>query len=218
MSDTFASIVPSGLPPTPAQPFPGMFLQPPQPALGPSVVIKFFTEVNPVTAQQLMQTLDTCVRQGVTEVLLLISSSGGSVHHGVSLYNWIRALPITVTTHNFGSVDSIALVLFAAGKRRLSVPHARFLLHGVTTGLPTVPGQMLQLGEDAMLLLLKNLRADQTNIAKIIAANSNRSESQIRSTMRAQTIVAPDALLKWNLVHGIADVKYPDAATLLAIQ
>src|SRR2546423_975100 len=78
MSNSSAS-VPSGMPPMPT-PFPVLV---PQPAaqLSPLVVIKFFTELNPATAQQLMQTLDACVRQGVTDVLLLISSAGGSVHH-----------------------------------------------------------------------------------------------------------------------------------------
>ena len=80
-------------------------------------MIKFFAELNPTTGTQLMQALDNCVRQGVKDVLLLISTPGGLVHHGVSLYNYIRGIKVNVVTHNFGSVDSVGVVLFAACRR-----------------------------------------------------------------------------------------------------
>lgn len=221
VSDTAASIVPSGVPPSPQQ-FPFQLLMPQQPQpemqLGATVVIKFFSEVNEATAKQLMQSLDLCVRQSVTDVLLLISSGGGSVHHGVSVYNYIRTVPFSVTTANFGSVDSIALVLFAAGKRRLSVPHARFLLHPVTTGLQSAPGQMLQLTEENLTVLLRGVRTDQANIAKIVAANSDRTAAQVLATMRATSILFPDDVKKWGLVHDITEITYPAGASLLTIQ
>jgi ATP-dependent protease ClpP protease subunit len=195
VTNTTSSTAQPGPQPAPTFPF-QIVVPPPAAQLSPTVVVKFFAEVNASSAQRLMQTLDTCVQQGVSEVLLLISSTGGDVHQGVSLYNYIRALPLTVTTHNFGSVDSIAVVIFAAGQRRLSVPQARFLLHGVATGLPApAPGQVIQLNDATIKLLQKSIRADQLNIAKIVAANSNRSVRQIQSAMNAQVFLAPASLL-----------------------
>ena len=95
-------------------------------------------------------------------------------------HNYNHTVPFTVTTANFGSVDSIALVLFAAGKRRLSVPHARFLLHPVTTGLQSAPGQMLQLTEDNLTVLLRGVRTDQ-------AEHREDRRCQLRPDRRARS-------------------------------
>lgn len=195
-------------------PFGGLVPTVPGTALVSPVVVKFFAEVNPNSTQQLMQALDLCVRQGVSEINLLISTSGGSVHHGVSLYNYIRGIPAKVTTHNFGAVDSIGLVLFASGSRRLSVPQARFMIHRVAAGI----GGPAQMGEDQLVQLLKSLQADEKNIARIIAENSNRTVDQVLASMKEQATLFPDELQKWGLVHDIANVSISTEASLLTIQ
>ena len=95
------------------------------------VVIRFFAPVVDVTINALMSAIDQKTNQGARDFIILISSPGGSVMHGLSAYNYLKGLPATITTHNFGSVDSIGIVLYCAGSRRLSVPQARFLFHGV---------------------------------------------------------------------------------------
>ncbi len=100
-------------------------------------VIKFFAPVIDVTVNALLNTVDTKMQQGVTEVVLLISSPGGSVFHGLSAYNYLKGLPIKVTTHNFGSVDSIGVVLYCGGSERFSVPQARFLFPSWPTPRPS---------------------------------------------------------------------------------
>jgi ATP-dependent protease ClpP protease subunit len=95
------------------------------------VVIRFFAPVIDTTINALMGAVDQKMRQGTTEFIILISSPGGSVIHGLSAYNYLKGLPASITTHNFGSVDSIGIVIYCAGSRRLSVPQARFLFHGV---------------------------------------------------------------------------------------
>ncbi len=226
MTSVSASL-PPGVPPSqPPPPFPAILLQQAFPGLVPqppmtlssSVVIRYFAGVNAATASQLMQALDNCVRQGVTDVRLLISTQGGLVHEGISLYNFIRGIKakVNVVTHNFGSVDSIGVVLFAAGQTRRSVPQARFLVHRVANTI-TATGQLV-MGEDQLMQTLKSLQADQQNIARIIAANSNRSVSQVLATMKAQPTLFPDELKKWGLVHEIADIDFPPGADLLTIQ
>lgn len=96
------------------------------------VVIKFFAPVIDVTVNALMDAVDQKMKQGIKEFILVISSPGGSVFHGLSAYNYLKGLPVEITTHNFGSVDSIGIVLYCSGSKRLSVPQARFLLHGVS--------------------------------------------------------------------------------------
>ena len=96
------------------------------------------------------------MKQGVTNFIILISSPGGSVFHGLSAYNYLKGLPATITTHNFGSVDSIGVVLYCGGSKRLSVPQARFLLHGVSSNFE----QKVSLEDKQLDERLKGLRID----------------------------------------------------------
>jgi len=52
------------------------------------VVIKFFAPVNDVTINALMNGIDQKMKQGVTNFIILISSAGGPVFHGLSAYNY----------------------------------------------------------------------------------------------------------------------------------
>jgi ATP-dependent protease ClpP protease subunit len=95
------------------------------------VIIRFFAPVIDATINALMSAVDQKMKQGTKEFIILISSPGGSVIHGLSAYNYLKGLPASIATHNFGSVDSIGIVIYCAGSRRLSAPQARFLFHGV---------------------------------------------------------------------------------------
>ena len=89
----------------------------------------------PNTIKSLSQCLDQAILHRSEHIHLLISSGSGSVFHGISMYNYLKGLNINITTYNFGSADSIATVLFCAGKNRICVPNARFLIHPVSLNL-----------------------------------------------------------------------------------
>ena len=75
------------------------------------VVIRFFAPVIDTTVNTLLSAIDEKMKQGIRDFIILISSPGGSVIHGLSAYNYLKGLPAVITTHNFGSVDSIGIVL-----------------------------------------------------------------------------------------------------------
>jgi ATP-dependent protease ClpP protease subunit len=177
------------------------------------VVIKFFASVNPATGNQLMTAIDSCVRDGVREILLLISTAGGSVLHGVSIYNYLRMTSASVTTCNIGSVESIGLALYCAGSRRISARHARFLLHGVTATF----GGHVHLEEKQLEERLKSVRIDELTIARIVAANSQRSYRQVLRAMRNRTTLSPEQAVSWGLVHSIEELTLPEGASLVSI-
>lgn len=138
---------------------------------GKPTVIKFFAPVLEETIHALLNVVDDKMRQGAREFILLISSPGGDAFYGMSTYHYLRGLPITITTHNFGTVDSAAVVLYCCGSFRLSVPQAQFLLHGGSVAFPA--GETL--GESQLEEHLKEMRIDAENIASEIAANTGKS-------------------------------------------
>ena len=175
--------------------------------------IKFFAGVNQASISTLMTAVEQKLAQGASEVVLLVSSPGGSVFHGLSAYNFLKGIPAAVTTHNFGSVDSIGVVLFCAGQRRFSVPHARFLLHAVQTNFP----QGASLEEQQLEERLKGLRIDIENIAGVIAANTGRSEQAVTQDMLNRTTLNPEQAVDYGLVHEIREQLLPSGAELVSI-
>ncbi|MFC2045801.1 ClpP family protease [Chloroflexota bacterium] len=177
------------------------------------IVIRFFAPVIDVTINKLMQTIDQKMKEGATELVLLISSPGGTVLHGLSAYNYIKGLPLTITTHNFGSVDSIGVVLFCAGSKRLSVPQARFLLHGITAGFRNERLEESQLEER-----LKMIRIDIENVAKVIAANTGKAVEDISRAMLQRTTLNPDEAKSWGLVDEIRSELFEQGSEVISIQ
>lgn len=177
------------------------------------VVIRFFSPVVEGSINALMQAIDGQMRRGADEFILLISSPGGSVFHGLSAYNYLKGIPARITTHNFGSVDSIGVVLYCGGGTRLSVPQARFSLH-----TPMLTFQNASFEEPQLVEKLAQLRMDVENIAKVIAANTNRSEEQVIASMHDRRTLNPEEAVSWGLVDGIQAQLYPAGATVISIQ
>ena len=180
--------------------------------VGKTVVIKFFAPVIDVTINALMSAIDQSIKQGAARFVLLISSPGGSVFHGLSAYNYLRGLPVVITTHNFGSVDSIGVVLFCGGSERLSVPQARFLLHGVSAGF-----QKERLEEKQLEERLKGLKIDMENIAKVIAANTGKTVKDVTDAMLDRTTLNPEEAKAWGLVHEIKSELFEAGSEVISI-
>jgi len=178
------------------------------------IVIKFFAPVIGATINALMNAIDQKMKAGQKSFILLISSPGGSVFHGLSAYNYLKGIPADITTHNFGSVDSIGVVLYCGGKKRLSVPTARFLLHGVSAQFP----QPASLEEKQLEERLKGLRIDLQNIARVIAANTGKSQDEVFQAMLDRTTLNPEEAKSWGLVHEIEVELFPPGAEVISIQ
>lgn len=177
------------------------------------VVIKFFAPVIDITINALMNAIDQKMKQGVTNFIILISSPGGSVFHGLSAYNYLKGLPATITTHNFGSVDSIGVVLYCGGSKRLSVPQARFLLHGVSARFRNESLEEKQLEER-----LKGLKIDIENIAKVVAENTGKSVKDVTNAMLERTTLNPEEARSWGLVHEIKSELFEAGSEVISIQ
>ena len=175
--------------------------------------IRFMAPVNPQTTDTLIRAIDERLKQGYTKLHLLVSSPGGSVFHGISLYNYLKGIPIDVATYNFGSVDSIGVVLFCAGKERFSVPNARFLIHGVTMQISGA----ISLDEKRIDEMLKSIRIDKSNIASIIAETTNKTPKSIFDIIDERKTLNPIEAKKFGLVTDIKTELIPKGAELYTI-
>ncbi len=177
------------------------------------VIIKFFAPVIDVTVNALLNTVDQKLRMGIDEFKILISSPGGSVFHGLSAYNYLKGIPAKIITHNFGSVDSIGIVMFCAGDKRLSVPQARFLLHSVKSNFKNEALEEKQIEER-----LKSIKIDIENIAKVISENTIKSVEEVINAMSERTTLNPEEGKKWGLVDEINPDLFQKGSEIISIQ
>jgi len=177
-------------------------------------VIKFYTAVTEASIGTLMRTVDQKLAAGATHFTVLISTSGGSVFHGLTAYNYLKGIPARVTTHNIGSVDSIGVALYCAGQTRISVPQARFLMHPVSMNFR----EAASYEEPKLMELVKSLRVDMENCASVIAANTRQSKKQVLRAMLARQTLDPDTAFDWGLVHEIRQELFPEGTEVIPIQ
>ena len=135
------------------------------------------------------------------------------MYGGLLAYNFLKGAPIEITTHNINSCDSIGGVIFAAGARRLSVPHGRFLLHGAMANFPANTA----LSEIQLEERLNSMRIDADNIAGVLASATGKEESAIHEDLRQGKTLDPQQAVDYGLVHEIAEALYPAGAQVIRL-
>ena len=139
------------------------------------------------------------VNERVDTVHLLVHSPGGLIGDGIGIYNYLRKLPLNVETYNGGTVGSIAVLIFLAGKQRKASSTATFTLHRshFTANAPATT--------DTLEAVASALRIDDGRIEKILKEHIKLPVDQWELHEKADlTITATDAL-KYGLIHEISD-------------
>lgn len=175
--------------------------------------IRFMSPVAQDTADAFIRAIDQKLAKPIDRLHVMISSPGGSVFHGLSIHNLLKASPVPVATYNFGSVDSIGVVIFCAGSTRICVPHSRFLIHGVSMGLPA----NATFDEQELEEKLKLLRSDYGNIARVISDTTGKPQEDVVQRMNDRTTLTPEDALKYGLVTEIKAQLLPEGADMTMI-
>lgn len=175
--------------------------------------VSFSGPITLVSAQLLIAQLASLVSQGVSDVHLLISTPGGEVMSGITLYNTLKGLPFHLTTHNVGNVDSIGTAVFLAGERRLACAQATFMFHGV--GFGTNGPQQFQ--ERRLLEHLESLKADQGRINAILQERTKLTADECeRLTLQQQTKDASYAV-GHGIAHRMQAVQVPPGSRVVTV-
>jgi ATP-dependent Clp protease protease subunit len=166
------------------------------------------------TVQPLLRAVGERVSKGARSILLSITSPGGNIYWGVTAYNFLRGLGMEVITHNAGQVDSIAGVIYCAGRRRLSVSEGRFLIHGVSASFP---GTDPTIGEKDLRDRLTGLTKDRDSVASILAARTGKKLADVKQDMLDSTILTAEEAKEYGFVHEISDDIFDPAQEIVQI-
>ena len=178
-----------------------------------TVYISFSAEINPNTTESLIAAVANIANQRVRCIHLMLSTPGGSVMHGMNLYNVLRAFPVELITHNVGNVDSIGNAVFLAGQTRYACPHSTFMFHGV--GFDIQGGGRLE--EKNLRERLDTVLSDQQRIGSILEDRTQLTPEQIAALfLEAQTKDAAYAV-GCGIVNEVRDVQIPVGAPVVSL-
>jgi len=87
-------------------------------------------EINAESAGEFIKKIIELNRISIIEpIKVLITSGGGSIIHGLAMYDAIQSSKASVETYCIGSAYSMAAVLFASGHKRYILEHSNVMLH-----------------------------------------------------------------------------------------
>ena len=181
--------------------------------MGGTTYITYYDAINEQKAKALMALCaDVIATQKPDRLYFLFSSPGGSVSAGVTLFNYLRSLPVPIVMHNTGSVDSIAAVVFLAADERYANPHASFLLHGVKWGFP----QGANLDWPALQETVNSFKGDEARISGIITGRTQMSAEELERLYRQGDLVGPALAKEKGLIRDVLEAKVPSGTSLIS--
>jgi len=211
VDEIIAEESPPPLPPAP----------PPAPTSAPTMIqpqgqrpicISFSSPVNNQTTSAFMAMLAKAVNDGHDDLHLLLSSPGGGVADGITAYNFMRALPIKITTYNIGTVDSIGNVIFQGGRHRVANPTSRFMFHGVGFDVQQARFELKQLRERT-----QNIQNDQSMINEILVRHTNLSTEDVEKLFLEAAFINSRDAKERGLVDEVIDINLPPGMPILQL-
>jgi len=143
------------------------------------------------------------VNSGVKKMHLLIQSPGGTVGDGIAIYNYLRSLPIEIITYNGGSVMSIAVLVYLAGKVRKVSKAATFMIHRTAFTFNT-PATAEALKIRAEGLLIHDARSEA-----ILRQHIEMPAEKWHIHERGDLTLSADDSVKFGIAHEFADFLPP---------
>lgn len=137
------------------------------------------------------------IQQGHTDLHILVQSPGGATVDGVFLHNFIKSIPIPVTTYNLGHVGSAANLVYLAAADRVVADTATFMLHRVRAA-PTHDGTV-----QAMLALATTIGIDEANTEAIFKRDLRLTPQQREVFAVADLVLNAEQALACGLATRI---------------
>lgn len=182
------------------------------------VVTAYLSFTGGITQESMNLLLDSVIAQinaGESEVHIQMSSGGGFVDPCLHAYNTLRALPVNLTTHNVGALQSMANVLFLAGNTRLAAPHTTFLFHRTTY---TFPDKMMDLDARRLREFADACDLSDRRLYRILSADTGMTIDRARSLVQRGTSLDPETAKKRGVVHEIRAPDVPLGSTFVQVR
>ncbi len=172
--------------------------------------IHFMRSINADTLIGLQNVALSALKEGATELAVHVSSEGGTNDHGFAAYHFIRSLPVPVTMHCIGIVESMAVMLFLAADNRQIVPHGKVKIHPMHWGFNAGA-----VDHDRLAEYVVSLDFDANRYADIFEERTAGAESpvDVRDHLAGKAkVLDSTGALGGKIATGISDATIPKDA------
>ncbi|HVS26548.1 MAG TPA: ATP-dependent Clp protease proteolytic subunit [Burkholderiales bacterium] len=176
--------------------------------------VNFFDAINDVKVKAIMAGLAEVINtRKPDQIYCLFASPGGGVDAGITLYNFLRSLPVEIVMHNTGSIDSIANVVFLAANIRFASVHSSFLFHGVTWNFAA----NTSMNRGQLAETLSGLDASESKIRGLITERTKLTAEEVRSLFAQGESKAPEWALEKGIVSEIKNPMIPTDVPIVSL-
>ena len=175
-------------------------------------IVHFIGPINHGSACTIRNLCLQALQSGATEIALHLSTEGGNMTAGFALYFFLKSLPLPLTTHNVGSVESVGVVIFLAGEKRYACPRTRFLVHPLHWGF----GSLVAADHARVSEWRDCLDFDAERYAAIFdeATLAGPVRADIRANLSGHArIFDTDQALAAGIIHQTLQARLPGAGT-----
>jgi ATP-dependent Clp protease, protease subunit len=176
--------------------------------INPVFYVGFNFAIDGHSAQQLIAVVNTAISSGHRSVCISLSSPGGATDQAFYLYHTLRALPVELITHNIGTVQSAAAILFLAAGTRFAVPDATFLFHATRF----YPAQNIGLSYEDLQQRLKSVRGDDQFSQRIIADRLSKSPAEVAGWAKGDVLRDTKFALQHGIIQEVRPFEIPKDA------
>lgn len=180
--------------------------------MGNETYIRFTTDISVDSAERLFRILNKLPSENCNKIHLMIHSTGGSFDTAILLYNQLRGFPSEIYTYNIGAVQSGAILLYCAGKKRFCFANSSFMIHDAFIEINPGKFEQKQLQEGA-----NNLKRINETMAEIISSTTGTSIEKVNHDMTDTTYFNPETAQKYGLVHEIKEPFIPNGVEILSV-
>lgn len=173
--------------------------------------IHFMRSINPDTLSGLQNVTLSALQNGATELRIYISSDGGTNDQGFAIYHFLRSLPVPITMHCIGIVESMALIVYLAAESRLIVPHGKVKIHPMHWGFPAGA-----VDHDRLSEYVDSLDFDAKRYAEIFDERTSHASGRIdvRAHLAGKAkLLDAGAACEAGIATGVEEAKVAATAT-----
>ena len=133
------------------------------------------------------------------DISLYINSPGGSVYHGLAVYDTMQYVKPDIQTVCVGMAMSMGAVLLAGGTpgKRMALPNSRILIHQPSAGFE---GQSTDIEIHATEILKTRKRIDE-----IYAKHTGRPEEEVHKDMERDRFFKAHEAVEYGLIDRVID-------------
>lgn len=172
--------------------------------------INFMTDINPQSLVALQNVAMGALREKATEITVYFSCLGGSTDAGFTAYHFLRSLPVPLTMHCIGNVESMGIIIYLAADNRIASPHSKFKIHPLQWNFPASAVDHDRLNEFS-----QSLDFDADRYASIFEERTKKAKCSIdvRNVLATKArVIGTTAAIDAGLATASLDAEIPAAA------